>query len=112
MQIQNTAQNQNPSIFAADTSGSTTSSTATTGSATDPTSLATEDTFLQLMVAQLKNQDPTEPTDSTQFLTQLAQFSQLEQLINIRTELDPTQTAASSTGNNNAANASTGAPAL
>lgn len=33
--------------------------------------------FLQLMIAQLKNQDPTQPLDSNQFLTQLAQFSQV-----------------------------------
>lgn len=57
--------------------------------------LATENTFLQLLVAQIKNQDPTNPTDSVQFLTQLAQFSQLEQLIGIRQELQP---PASTTG--------------
>lgn len=38
--------------------------------------------FLQLLVAQLRNQDPMNPTDGTQFLTQLAQFQQLEQSIN------------------------------
>jgi flagellar basal-body rod modification protein FlgD len=51
--------------------------------------LANENTFLQLLVAQIKNQDPTNPTDSVQFLSQLAQFSQLEQLIGIRQELTP-----------------------
>jgi flagellar basal-body rod modification protein FlgD len=62
---------------------------------TDPTAaLANEDTFLQLLVAQIQNQDPTNPTDSVQFLSQLAQFSPLEQLIGIRQELQP----ASSTG--------------
>jgi flagellar basal-body rod modification protein FlgD len=35
--------------------------------------------FLQLLVAQLQNQDPTNPTDSTTFVTQLAQFQQLSQ---------------------------------
>ena len=57
--------------------------------------LANENTFLQLLVAQLKNQDPTNPADSVQFLGQLAQFSQLEQLIGIRQEL---ASGASSTG--------------
>lgn len=35
-------------------------------------------TFMQLMVAQLKYQDPMHPTDSTQFLTQQAMFTQLQ----------------------------------
>jgi flagellar basal-body rod modification protein FlgD len=39
--------------------------------------------FLQLLVAQIKNQDPLNPTDGVQFLTQLAQFQQLEQSINM-----------------------------
>ena len=38
--------------------------------------------FLQLLVAQLKNQDPLNPTDSTAFVQQLAQFQQLEQSVN------------------------------
>jgi flagellar basal-body rod modification protein FlgD len=51
--------------------------------------------FLQLLVAQIKNQDPLNPSDGVQFLTQLAQFQQLEQSMNsgqdlaaIRTDLD------------------------
>jgi flagellar basal-body rod modification protein FlgD len=39
--------------------------------------------FLQLMVAQLKNQDPLNPSDSTQFVTELAQMQQLEQATNM-----------------------------
>jgi flagellar basal-body rod modification protein FlgD len=81
---------------------------------TDPTAssavsnvdgLANEDTFLQLLVAQIKNQDPTNPTDSVQFLTQLAQFSQLEQLIGIRQELQP---PASTTGTTDPTTGTTG----
>jgi flagellar basal-body rod modification protein FlgD len=41
--------------------------------------------FLQLLVAQIKNQDPTNPMDGTQFVAQLAQFSQLQQLENMNT---------------------------
>jgi flagellar basal-body rod modification protein FlgD len=51
--------------------------------------------FLQLLVAQLKNQDPMNPSDGTQFVAQLAQFQQLEQSVNtgqdiaaIRQDLD------------------------
>jgi len=56
-----------------------------------------ENQFLQLLVAQLKYQDPTNPTDATTFVTQLAQFSSLEQLVAIRGDLD-NQTAASASG--------------
>jgi flagellar basal-body rod modification protein FlgD len=38
--------------------------------------------FLQLLVAQLQNQDPSNPSDSTQFVTQLAQFQTMEQSMN------------------------------
>ena len=40
---------------------------------------ASQDQFLQLLVAQLQNQDPLAPTDSTQFVSQLATFSQLQE---------------------------------
>ncbi len=43
--------------------------------------------FLQLMVAQLQNQDPLNPTDSSQFMSQIAQFSSVEQGINANTKL-------------------------
>lgn len=38
------------------------------------------DTFLKLMVAQLRNQDPMNPQDSAEFLAQTAQFTSLEKL--------------------------------
>jgi len=41
------------------------------------------DAFLNLLVAQLKNQDPLAPQDGAQFVAQLAQFNSLDQLINI-----------------------------
>jgi flagellar basal-body rod modification protein FlgD len=51
--------------------------------------------FMQLLVAQMRNQDPLNPTDGTQFLGELAQFQQLEQTANsgeditaIRQDLD------------------------
>jgi flagellar basal-body rod modification protein FlgD len=46
-------------------------------------SLTSEQTFLQLLVAQIKNQDPLNPTDSIQFVGQLVQYSELEQLMGI-----------------------------
>ena len=50
--------------------------------------LANENTFLQLLVAQLKNQNPSQPMDGTTFVTQLAQFSELEQSLASRQDLD------------------------
>ncbi len=65
--------------------------------------------FLQLLVAQMKGQNPLDPQDGTQFVSQLAQFSSLEELINIRTDLDGiSKTAAAATpANANAQGAST-----
>ena len=56
-------------------------------------------TFLQLLVAQIRNQNPLNPADGVQFLTQLAQFSELEQMMGIRSEIAALreQMAASST---------------
>jgi len=48
---------------------------------------ANQATFLQLLVTQIKNQNPLSPSDSTQFMTQLAQFSELEQMTNVNTQL-------------------------
>lgn len=49
----------------------------------NPKSQLDKNSFLQLLVAQLKNQDPLQPMDSTQFISQLAQFSALEQMSNV-----------------------------
>ncbi|WP_028314944.1 flagellar hook assembly protein FlgD [Desulfatibacillum aliphaticivorans] len=51
------------------------------------TSLGQED-FLQLLIAQLKNQDPLNPMEGTDFTAQLAQFSSLEQLFGIGDSLE------------------------
>ena len=44
-----------------------------------------KDTFLKLLVAQLKYQDPSNPADSTAFLAQTAQFTQVERLNELKT---------------------------
>jgi len=43
------------------------------------TNLANQNVFMQLLVAQLENQDPQNPADGTQFVTQLAQFTTLQE---------------------------------
>ena len=42
-----------------------------------------KDAFLQLLVAQMKYQDPLEPTSNTEYISQYAQFSQVEQIQNM-----------------------------
>jgi flagellar basal-body rod modification protein FlgD len=42
-----------------------------------------KDAFLQLLVAQMKYQDPMEPTSNTEYIAQYAQFSQVEQIQNM-----------------------------
>ena len=58
-----------------------------------------KDDFLQLLVAQLKAQDPLNPMESTAFTAQLAQFSSLEQLYNVNENLGNLQAAQASLTN-------------
>ena len=44
--------------------------------------------FLKLLVAEMKNQDPTNPMESTDYVAQLATFSQVEQSVQINSKLD------------------------
>ena len=54
--------------------------------------LGNPDTFLQLLVAQLKYQDPESPADGTAFVTQLATFSGVQEQSAMRTDLDSINT--------------------
>lgn len=64
---------------------SITGSTATT--ATTTANAMGKDAFLKMLIAQLKNQDPTNPQQGAEFAAQLAQFSSLEQLTNLNATL-------------------------
>ncbi len=77
------------------TAGVTTPTSATKTKATDQSvssalgssqSLSQSD-FLQLLVTQVKNQDPTKPMDSTQFVSQMAQFSSLSGITSLNTTM-------------------------
>jgi len=48
-----------------------------------PSGQSLNNMFLQLLVAQLQNQDPTSPVDPSQFVGQLAQFSELSEVTSI-----------------------------
>ena len=47
-----------------------------------------KDSFLQLLVAQMKYQDPLEPTSNTEYISQYAQFSQVESLQSMSNNMD------------------------
>jgi len=57
---------------------------AVTGSSSQ---FVSENTFLTLLITQLKNQDPMNPQDSSQFVAQLASFSSLEQMTAMNTSM-------------------------
>lgn len=52
-------------------------------SASTSNSALDKDAFLQLLVAQMKYQDPLEPASNTEYIAQLATFSQVEELQNV-----------------------------
>jgi len=80
---------------------STAQTNTTQTNSDDAADNVSETEFLQLLVAQIQYQDPTNPTDSTAFVTQLAQFSSLEQLIAIHSDLNSlTQSGSGGTQNN------------
>ncbi|MCL4744218.1 MAG: hypothetical protein KJZ83_02270 [Burkholderiaceae bacterium] len=58
--------------------GAATAATAASGSGKAPSAGETEDRFLKLLVAQMRNQDPLNPLDNAQVTTQLAQISTVQ----------------------------------
>ncbi|WP_067729389.1 flagellar hook assembly protein FlgD [Oceanobacillus damuensis] len=47
-----------------------------------------KDEFLQILMTQLQNQDPTSPMDDREFISQMATFSSLEQMMNMSKSID------------------------
>lgn len=54
----------------------------------DSNSSLDKDAFLQLLVAQMKYQDPLEPTSNTEYISQLATFSELEEMQNVSASVE------------------------
>jgi flagellar basal-body rod modification protein FlgD len=73
------------------TSGST---GAPNGAAANPPTMD-YNSFLTLLITEMKNQDPTQPMDSTAYVAQLATFSQLGQQVQTNAKLDQMLQAAS-----------------
>lgn len=68
---------------------STTETTETGSTSTKSSSSSLDkDAFLQLLVAQMKYQDPLEPTSNTEYISQFATFSELEQMQNLSASMD------------------------
>ena len=64
------------------------SSEVSTAAKTTSDQTVSKETFLKLLVAQIRNQNPLSPADGIQFLSQLAQFTELEQMISMRQDLE------------------------
>ncbi|MBQ7972777.1 MAG: hypothetical protein IJ291_04940 [Lachnospiraceae bacterium] len=64
----------------------TETSTSTTEKTTSNNSMDKE-AFLQLLVAQMKYQDPLQPTSNTEYISQYATFSELEQMQNMSSNM-------------------------
>ncbi|MGH8415747.1 MAG: flagellar hook assembly protein FlgD [Pseudomonas sp.] len=58
------------------------------GDSTTGASSLGKDSFLQLLVTQMQNQNPLDPQDNSEFVAQLAQFSSLETMQNLSTSVD------------------------
>ena len=73
---------------ASTTSTTTTAQQASSSSASDLGGLGslTSTDFLQLLVAQISNQDPLNPVSSSQFMSQTAELSTLEQIASLNQE--------------------------
>ena len=67
---------------------STASSVSLSTEKSSDSSTLDKDAFLQLLVAQMKYQDPLEPTDNTEYISQLATFSELEEMQNLSSSMD------------------------
>lgn len=78
--------------------GNSTSSQNTSSSTTSTKSTTLDyNSFLTLLVAELKNQDPTQPTDPMQYTSQMATFSEVEQSVNMNTKLGSLMTSSALT---------------
>ncbi|SHG27166.1 flagellar basal-body rod modification protein FlgD [Jatrophihabitans endophyticus] len=77
------------------TSSSSSTGTSTTGSSSSSSSnsLLDPQAFLQLLVAQLKYQDPTNPTDTSSFMNQTAMLSQVQTMGTMSTTLSSLNSA-------------------
>jgi flagellar basal-body rod modification protein FlgD len=96
-----TGQSANNTTAAATSSTSSSSSSSTSNLGLSSSSL--ESTFLNLLVTELQNQDPTQPVDPTAMVGQMVSLNQLDQLISINQTLSNMSTSSSSTAGSTSA---------
>ncbi len=72
------------------TNGVTNNTTTKTATTSSSSSMGKND-FLQLLVTQMKYQDPLDPQSNSEYASQLAQFSSLEQMQNLNTTVNSSQ---------------------
>ena len=97
-----TAPVQTPTAQSTTSTGSS-STSGSSSSSSGSSSSSLQSTFLNLLVTELQNQDPTQPVDPTQMVGQMISLNQLDQLISINQALtsmtgSTTSTSSSQTG--------------
>ncbi len=92
-------------VSSAASAASAASTTTNTSSAAGQTQLdTTYNEFIQLLLTQLKNQDPTNPVDTSQFTQQLVSLSEVQQSVNTNSNLEKLISVSQGTQVNNAVN--------
>lgn len=87
-----------PMASASDTSSSKSSSSSSGGNN------ITASDFMTLLVAEMKNQDPTQPTDPSAYLQQLVSVNSLQQLISINQGITSLTSGTGSTDSSSSGN--------
>lgn len=67
---------------------SSAATTSQTNAITPPKQALGQEDFFELMIAQMKSQDPSKPVDNQQYLGQLAQFSTLKSIQELQVSFD------------------------
>ena len=86
-----------PRAATSGTTSSTTNTSSTSSAATGSSATITANDFLTLLVAEMKNQDPTQPTDPNEYISQMVDVNSLQQLIGINSGITSLDTAAGAT---------------
>lgn len=94
-----------PASAADSSASSSTTDTSSTSSSADSSATITSNDFLQLLVTEMQNQDPTADTDPNEYISQLVQVNSLEQLVQINQDLGSSSSSSSTDGTAGSASA-------